>query len=598
MKKLTFLQNKKNLACLIFLAIACFAIYGNTLKNDFVLDDYPLIVDNPNIKSLKFLPSFFSSDIYNYGGSGQTNYYRPILLASYSLDYAFWGLNPAGFHLTNILIHILNSLLVFLLLESAFSGKRLAFSTALLFCIHPIQTSAVGYISGRADLLSALFILSGLNFIWNYFKTCNLKYYLLTLIAAAAAIFSRENGIIFIFLAFLTTIELKVARKTRFFAFTGIALVVFFCLINRALITPAQLQTGTIPISPLPLHLELLNIINVLKEYSLLLLFPYPLYLMRTAPVVHTLSISIITFIAATFVLITISIKYRSSRLKFGLLWAAICLMPLFMTIYFSQTLGVMMAEHWLYLPSIGIFLILSSASIVLKKRQFLWLALLTLAYGVSTVYANTIWRDDIVLSRHLLKNSPDNGVAYLNLAVAHLRRGEYEQALKTLDALSSPEAGINWKIQNYLGLIYEGKKDFKKAEFHFKKAANIYPESYIPFFNLGNLYTELGKQDIALAYYKKALESNPSRKEVLIKTADCLQELGMYPQARRSLEIILAQKNLNLQELNCVASIYGNMLDLDTAIALWQEILKRDKYNMESLSNIQKALILKKNMR
>jgi tetratricopeptide (TPR) repeat protein len=624
-----FRSKAKNVLILIMLATICFVVYGSTLTYHFVLDDYSLIVNNPYIKNLNLLPSIFFSDLYNFADIKQTGYYRPLILASYSLDHAIWKLTPFGFHLTNILIHILNAYLVFLLLQSIFGNFRLALGTAIIFCVHPIQTSAVSYISGRADLLCAFFLLLGLISLQRYFQTGRLRCYAITLILAAAALMSRENSLIFPLLALLVAIYNRLPWKKILLSCGGIIIIACFYLINRNLITHPLTRAASLPMSPLPLPLELLNILNILKEYTVLIFFPYPLYPMRTIPIVTALTIGTITFSVIFAILIMAAIKNKWRIIGFGLLWSAICFLPLLMMIYIFPTMGLAMAEHWLYLPSIGILTALIFHSQILRQRQSLWLIFLSSFFGLSTIMVNPIWKDDIALSHHTLRFSPNNAVAYLNLASAYYRLGQYDRALNTLAYLSSSEPNLNWKIQNMLGLIYEAKEDPAEAILHYQKAAQIQPQAYTANYNLGkiylrlndiprsfqyylkalennpnpdlvysglgDLYNKLRRPQLALLYYKKGLRLNPYNNNLIIGTADCLEQMGMHQEARKLLENILTDKNITLQDIKNTAAIYGNMADFSKAISLWQEAIQKNPPDQESRANIYKALNLQR---
>ena len=147
------------------LAIALFSlvIYANTLKNGFVYDDATTIVGNSFIKHLSDLPGLLSKGIY-FSQSGEMTY-RPVVTFTYFLDYALYGLNPWGFHLTNILLHVINGVLLYLLfiliIKPAEGGIKLSSNQplliSLLFISHPVLTEGVNAISFREDLLMFTF---------------------------------------------------------------------------------------------------------------------------------------------------------------------------------------------------------------------------------------------------------------------------------------------------------------------------------------------------------------------------------------------------------------------------------------------------------
>ena len=155
------------IAFLSFLVIGLL-IYSNSFNNEFFWDDDDSIVNNTYIKDIKYFPRFFSENLI--AGTGQiTNYWRPVLLISFSFDYHLFGLSPIDFHVHNTLLHILSAFLIFILLYKLSKGNLLlSYFPALIFLVHPLQTEAITYIAGRADPLSSVFSLISLIFYYYY----------------------------------------------------------------------------------------------------------------------------------------------------------------------------------------------------------------------------------------------------------------------------------------------------------------------------------------------------------------------------------------------------------------------------------------------
>ncbi len=144
---------------ILLLVIVCFSqfIYLNSLSNQFAYDDEFTIVENYFVKTWENLPLLFSKDYFRFSGELS---YRPVVTLSYFIDYALWKLNPFGFHLTNTLLHTLNSVLLFLLLKRIFNCRTTSFIATLIFSCHPVLTEAVNAISYREDLLTATFFIA------------------------------------------------------------------------------------------------------------------------------------------------------------------------------------------------------------------------------------------------------------------------------------------------------------------------------------------------------------------------------------------------------------------------------------------------------
>ena len=139
------------------------AVYSNSLRGEFLLDDTPLVEDNVLIRDVSGALNIFTKNIGEYSGK-KFNFYRPLQVLTYMIDYHFFGFGVLGYHLTNTILHIGVALLLFWLIALLFGDVILSLFTSILFVVHPVHTEAVSYISGRADSLVSVFILSHLNF--------------------------------------------------------------------------------------------------------------------------------------------------------------------------------------------------------------------------------------------------------------------------------------------------------------------------------------------------------------------------------------------------------------------------------------------------
>src|SRR5207244_4388477 len=126
-------------------------VYLNALHNPFVYDDYHTVVANPSIQDLRNIRALVLGDVS-----------RPVINTSYAIDRAFWGTEPFGFHLTNVLLHMINVVLLWHLARRLSADRIVAASAAALFAVHPMMTEAVGYVSGRSELLCATWFLAAL----------------------------------------------------------------------------------------------------------------------------------------------------------------------------------------------------------------------------------------------------------------------------------------------------------------------------------------------------------------------------------------------------------------------------------------------------
>src|SRR3990172_1626114 len=146
------------LVLLAILVVTC-ATYRGAAGHGFVLDDHHTVADNPSVRSFAFLDRWFTS---SRASSGTQEYrsYRPVLVAGYAVDYALWGDGPRGFHVTNVLIHLVVVILAYLLARRLWADEVAALCAAGVVALHPINAEAVNYVSARSSSLMTLFALA------------------------------------------------------------------------------------------------------------------------------------------------------------------------------------------------------------------------------------------------------------------------------------------------------------------------------------------------------------------------------------------------------------------------------------------------------
>jgi len=266
--KLSF-KNYPHAPYLSFLFLLGILAFGLTLGVGFMWDDHEMIENNPKITAINGsnLRHAFTSDVFE--GKGDA-YYRPIQILSYMIDYRLWGLNPFGFHLTNLLLHIGNAFLLFFLFLKFFKKKRIPFMIAGLFVVHPVVVEQLLIVAGRAEVMSFTFILAGLIVALRG----NRHGYILSLVFYLLACFSKESGILFpVFLFLLGGLEPKL--KYHWKKYIPYGLVAGFYLLVRHGVLPSG---GLIPGFKETLLFSLGDLPSVWNEYIRIVLFPVDLH--------------------------------------------------------------------------------------------------------------------------------------------------------------------------------------------------------------------------------------------------------------------------------------------------------------------------------
>ena len=518
------------------LCVLCLVIYSNSLTNGFVYDDEALIVNNPVIKYPKFLPLIFKRCLYDYPGIGKVimfdKMYRPLQVLSYAVDYRIWKLNPSGFRLTNILLHLFNSILIYYLLL-IIADSTAAKIVSVLFLVHPAHTSVVTYIAGRADLLASFFMLLSLIGFLQFIRLKSKIYYIASLLSALLALYSRENALLsFIFIA-LILFYLKAKPKYYFYVIPFILLDLFYILSRLSIL---GYHAFVLHPSLISLPLRVVNFLNIIPRYLLLLLFPLDLHLFRTTPFIGGLA-DIKTFFAVLFILfyIALPIRYRQNRfLAFGMLWFLLGIIPVFFSLDGYRMLKeAVMAESWLYFSSIGFFIfVFAGAQNILKKVNKALFISFIVFYAFLTVLNNLYWKDNIVLYKHISKHIPEErNPAWKNLINAYFKAGLYEDALDEIKNFSScyPDS-----VESYIlwGNYYFLTGNLQKAVDNYKLALSKDRNNFAVYSNLSLFYKELNQLDKAIDSGLACFRINPGLVENLVRLGDLYSKKRQFSEA------------------------------------------------------------------
>jgi protein O-mannosyl-transferase len=560
---------------LLLLALLAAAIYSNTFSASFHFDDQLNIIENPWIKQLFYLRDLSGS--------------RYVGFLTFALNYHFGGLSVFGYHLVNLLIHITNGFLVYVLVRLLFrasdtsgaarttTASWIALAAALLFVVHPIQTQAVTYIVQRFTSLAAMFYLLTVvcYLYWRLSppdrKSRNL-WYAGALIATILAMKTKENTFTLPFMLLL------------------IEAVFFAPLIRRSWIrlTPFLLM---LPIIPLSRHGALgegeagfasditdisrwdylLTQFRVITTYLRLLIFPVNQNLDYDYPVSHSLFDPPVffsfLFLSALFVLALYllfssrlvpnfngappsrpgsnppaqwRLPYAASRLVgFGILW-------FFLTLSIESSLipiRDVIYEHRLYLPSIGFWLAAGTVLIgVFQRRPIVGImavgALVTI-FSVATYQRNKVWQDELTLWSDVVRKSPEKARPHYTLGMAYAKQKEWDEAINQYRIAikitpNDPKAHYN------LGNTEKALGRFDEAVQEYLSALRFDPDYAEAHNNLGLVYETLGRRDEAIREYQAALASKPSLAETHNNLGVVYKDQGRLKEALHEYQVAL----------------------------------------------------------
>jgi len=593
-------MRNKTLLLVFILFVIGFFIYAFNLNNPLFWDDDDWIKNNAFVHSFSYLKEIFTKNIL--AGFGlNSNYYRPLLLLSFALNYVIHGIKPFGYHLLSNAFHIANGILFFLLLLMVFRRRFPAFIAALLFLIHPVQTEAVTYISGRGDPMSVFFMLLSLWLFIRYDKTHKILFLFGSLISMIAALLSRETAVLFPFLLiifyvsflspynFIKRIKISIKKALPFLGISVIYMILRLTVFNfkNTLNFYSQANDYTQHLS-----YRIYTFLHVLLEYFKLIFAPVGLHMERDLPLKTSLFqwpvwLSFLLILGIIFLIVRFYKKekhvkddnntmFAVSRFRIWLFswgWFFVAIAPVSGII----PINAIMYEHWLYLPLIGLFALigfyLDKLFGVIKNKEglktILWIFLIGYFsfFAIQSIKRNIIWGKPIEFYEDILKYNP-----------------------------------YTVRVLNNLGNLYSDKGDLKKAEENYKKAI-LSPNKDLfaqPYYNLGNLYRDQGEFDKAIALYKKAIEVDPNfpfayqnlavvyinAKKDIAKGIEVLEQLKKIqpgnPRVYYNLAILyLAQNNISQGKENIILGLQYAQKDLQTRRLLEDLLSKVNHLNI-----------------
>lgn len=500
-----FLSGKKSY---FVISLTAFLVYFPVLFFGFTyLDDNSLIIDHAGFLG-QFLNIFesFRQDVFL---SYLDAYYRPIMTVSLIFDAQFFGSNPFMFHFTNIIIHILSTISLFIIFQKMNYRKDISFVFSIIFLVHPVLTQAVAWVPGRNDSLLALFVLVNFIYLLKFLEKKDGRTLFFYFLFFALSIFTKESAI---FIPFVQLFYLQFIYKERFFSqnkkklIAGWILIigVFFVLRHNALTNPIDMPFSNMFKS---VFINSPAVIQFLGK----IFFPFNL---SVVPIIQdTTFIFGIFSIVLLFVLIFFSRKIRWNYFLFGSAWFFVFLLPSFIRPNIEIVADFI--EHRVYLPLIGFMILIMEIEIFkkidLKKRSNAFILFLVISlFSFLTVVHSQNFKDKITFWKNAAENSPNYPLAHRNYGAMLFLDNKYDEA----ETEYKKSLELNPKEQmahNNLGLIYVQRGELEKAEKEYEKELENNPYYDSAYFNKGILYYKTGRIEEAIAAWKRTLEINPN---------------------------------------------------------------------------------------
>ena len=542
------------------IALATFVLYLPALRNEFInWDDGPYVFANFHIRALDL--SFFQWAFFDFYASN----WHPLTWISHAVDYAIWGLNSLGHHLTSVILHAINTFLVVLLatrlLEPRADGsngltgltKRTLIAagvTGLLFGIHPAHVESVAWVSERKDLLCALFFLLSVISYANYGFCKTYKTYMLTLGFFVLALMSKPMAVTLpLVLLILDWHPFGRIRSVKTFWTAGVEKLPFFALSLASSVLTILAQRGGDAVSSLdavPLSIRLLVAAKTLIAYLGKMLLP--LNLSPFYPYPREVSLFSVEYVSAIILVIgiTTACLVLAAKQKAWLSAWGYYVVTLLPVLGIVQVGSQAMADRYTYLPSLGPFLVLGCAAawtsekaLAVKKG-----ALLAKAGGVAVAVSlvavlfflairqTAVWRNSIGLWTHVIdKASEKVPLIYVNRGAAFQLSGLLDDAMADFNRAIDVDPSA-YRAYVALGTVLEQRGQFDQAIAVVDRAIAVnpgYPEAYR---NRGVLHDKMGQYDRAIADYTKAISLKSSYYEAFNSRGLVFAKTGRFDRA------------------------------------------------------------------
>jgi len=488
------------------------AVYWQVNKFDFVnFDDNIYVSENSVVQSGLTPQGFLWSLSSKYFGL-----WNPLVWLSFMVDYEFYGLNGGGYHVTNFILHILSTLLLFRLFHRMTHAIWKSAFVAAFFALHPLHVESVAWIAERKDVLSAFFWVLTLYFYVYYTEKPVLKRYLLVLFAFMMALMSKPMVITLpVIMILLDYWPLKrfergkgnwllwqVKEKIPFFVLSLILVIITFY-------TPDKKDTISIAFISRLANAPVAFVTYLIKTFwpvNLAIFYPFP----DVTPSWQVAGASLL------IILITASVIVMAKRHPYlftGWFWYGIIIFPV---IGILQIGDFAMADRYHYLSSIGIAVGLAWGMPLLFRHENLNKIILFPAAIAFLIFLSFLtwqqcssWKNSITLFSHALQVTKNNYMAHLNLASALLERGETQKALYHYDKTIRIN---NYHAANYnKGVIYFRLGQYQKAMMNFHEAIRVKPDYAEAYYNLGIIYHTLGQHEVALKNFNEAIRIMPN---------------------------------------------------------------------------------------
>ena len=625
------LQIRLDLLVCLFFVIAVLAVYWQVRNHDFInFDDDLYITMNPHVQA----GLTWDSITWAFTSTHASNWH-PLTWLSHMLDCQIYGMNPGQHHLTNVLLHILNTILLFLVFKRMTKDLWQSAFVAALFGLHPLHVESVVWLAERKDVLSTFFWMLTLWSYLRYVEHSMLSRYLAVLLFFISGLMAKPMLVTLPFVLLLldywplerfrleSSEDGRQCRPRRYYLGLVWEKIPLFLLsaVSSFVTYMAQKSSGAVStLAVIPVHVRIANAMvsyvsyigKMIWPHNLAVLYPYPKSIIYWQVAGAGVLLGGITLVVFRMV-------KTKPYVAVGWFWFLGTLVPV---IGLVQAGSQAMADRYTYVPLIGLFVIVAwGIPDIFAEWRYKKAALAISAFFVLSVFMICTgvqvgkWRNSITLFQNAVEVTENNYVAYEKLGEALAAQGRNDSAIKhysealrirpdftstylsmgvALREEGNYEAAIRYFLEalrinpdnamahNNLGVVFARKGKDKEAVFQFYEAIRIDPDYAGAYYNLGKIYANQGKIEDAMQYYRKTLHFDP-------KMPQALYNLSWILSTHKDAEFRNGKEALTLAESLCTITQHRQPLALDSLAAAYAEVGKFE----EAVLTANKALKL-----
>ena len=523
------------------------------------LDDNEYVTTNPYLKTdLKLLLT-----------TPLQGNYHPLTMLSLWINHLLSGENALSYHLFNLVFHLINCFLVFRLVMLLSRNKTIiAFTTAILFGIHPMHVESVAWVSERKDVLYGLFFLAGLISYLKYIDTNSRKQYLLTILFLVLSLLSKPAAVIFpaalLCIDFFRSRKLTsklILEKAPFFILAG-AMGILTLVAQREAGATGAVEFGIVNRILFGFYGIMMYIVKLFAPFNLSAFYSFPA-VNQSLPVAYY--IGPLFFVGLAVLFWYTRKNYRV--IAFGILFF---LINLLLVLQLLPVGGAVMSERYTYIPYIGLFyiagwLIDRYASGNISKANYI-IVPVALFFSVLTFLQASVWRNSATFWDHIIKVEP-SAKAYANRAMLYRDEGKYDLAIDYYNKALQLNV-VDYEAYGNRGNVYFSLNKADLAIKDYKKALSLKPDYHPSLDNLGAQYAKMGQFDSAFKYSTLAINVKPEYKPAYSNRALTLMELKRYDEAIKDWEKFLQFEPGAFDIYNIIGSCYQQMGKYQESVA------------------------------